>query len=277
MGNLFHNFDEVDEAIIPSRKKEEPLLTTEFTFQRSLKPLKAGIVASFVLSVAALIGAIWLYQSFDAEKQERLNFETGQKEVIENAKSLQDQVAQYKAVIDRMREQISGSAEERKQFKKEFEDNEKEISNLQAKMKELESRNQKMTAETEAIKKQLASANEEISSKAEELTSAREQLTQTQTQLVAAETTIDTAGAGAAAAASSPVVLSVNRKYNFAVVNLGKKEGLKIGDQLNVFREGKPVAVVEVEKLYDSFSAATIVKETKDNQVNEGDEIRRGS
>ncbi|HNX69576.1 MAG TPA: hypothetical protein PLL75_06390 [Candidatus Omnitrophota bacterium] len=70
-------------------------------------------------------------------------------------------------------------------------------------------------------------------------------------------------------------VLTVNRKFNFVVINLGLQDGLKMGDKLKVVKDGKDSATLQAEKLYDKFSAATIVEEDPKQQVAEGDEVRK--
>ena len=70
-------------------------------------------------------------------------------------------------------------------------------------------------------------------------------------------------------------VLTVNRKFNFVVINQGLQDGLKMGDKLKVLKQGKESATVQIEKLYDKFSAATLVEEDPKQQVVEGDEIRK--
>ena len=67
----------------------------------------------------------------------------------------------------------------------------------------------------------------------------------------------------------------MNRKFNFVVINQGLQEGLKMGDKLKVLKQGKESATVQIEKLYDKFSAATLVEEDPKQQVVEGDEIRK--
>lgn len=74
---------------------------------------------------------------------------------------------------------------------------------------------------------------------------------------------------------TGPKVLTVNRKFNFVVINQGLQEGLKMGDKLKVLKQGKESATIQVEKLYDKFSAATLVEEDPAQQVIEGDEIRK--
>jgi hypothetical protein len=78
-----------------------------------------------------------------------------------------------------------------------------------------------------------------------------------------------------AAATTGPKVLTVNRKFNFVVINQGLQEGLKMGDKLKVLRQGQEIATVQIEKLYDKFSAATLMSENPKQQVIEGDEIRK--
>jgi hypothetical protein len=78
-----------------------------------------------------------------------------------------------------------------------------------------------------------------------------------------------------AAVTTGPKVLTVNRKFNFVVINQGLQEGLKMGDELKVFRQGQEIATVQIEKLYDKFSAATLRSENPKQQVVEGDEIRK--
>lgn len=70
-------------------------------------------------------------------------------------------------------------------------------------------------------------------------------------------------------------ILTVNRKFNFVVINLGLQDGLKMADQLKVLKQGKDSATIQVEKLYDKFSAASILEEQPAQQIAEGDEIRK--
>ena len=68
-------------------------------------------------------------------------------------------------------------------------------------------------------------------------------------------------------------VLSVNKKFNFIVVNLGRRDGLKIGDELLVFRDNRNVGETFVEKIYDVISIATFSSPLKEN-IKTGDRIK---
>lgn len=69
-------------------------------------------------------------------------------------------------------------------------------------------------------------------------------------------------------------VLSVNRQFKFVVVNVGLRGNVKVGDTLRVEQGGKLIGRVQVEKLYENFSACNIVEEVKSAQIREGDLVR---
>ena len=56
---------------------------------------------------------------------------------------------------------------------------------------------------------------------------------------------------------------------------MGENDRLREGDRLSVYRGNRKIAIVEVEKLYDSFSAATILKEDENAPIEVGDVIRK--
>ena len=63
-------------------------------------------------------------------------------------------------------------------------------------------------------------------------------------------------------------VLVVNKEFNFIVVAAGNNKGITPGVTFGVFREGKLVAKAQVEKVYETMSAANI---TEGSDIKEGD------
>lgn len=53
-------------------------------------------------------------------------------------------------------------------------------------------------------------------------------------------------------------ITRVDTQYNFVIVNLGEKEGLKVGSFLRVLRQDKEIAKLEVIKVRQTISAAEI-------------------
>lgn len=78
--------------------------------------------------------------------------------------------------------------------------------------------------------------------------------------------------AAAAAKVSAGKILVMNKDYNFAVISLGNKDGVSIGDIFTVFHNNKPVAELKIEKVHDSMSAAGFAPDIK-NKIAEGDKV----
>lgn len=68
-------------------------------------------------------------------------------------------------------------------------------------------------------------------------------------------------------------VLIVNKKFDFVVVNLGENAGMKPGTDLGLYRNGQFLAMLQVEKVHASMSAAKIPPEAKNIDIREGDEV----
>jgi len=69
-------------------------------------------------------------------------------------------------------------------------------------------------------------------------------------------------------------VLIINPDFRFAIVNLGKKDGMKLGDMLEVRREDKYIGKIKVERLYDTMVGATILPELIEEDIVVGDKAK---
>ncbi|MFA4854762.1 MAG: hypothetical protein WC616_05385, partial [Candidatus Omnitrophota bacterium] len=67
-------------------------------------------------------------------------------------------------------------------------------------------------------------------------------------------------------------VMVVNKDYNFAVLNLGSKDGVNTGDEFSVYHAGKVIGVLKVEKVHESMAAAGFSEELK-SIISENDEV----
>lgn len=75
-------------------------------------------------------------------------------------------------------------------------------------------------------------------------------------------------------AAQEGKVLVINKDYNFAVINLGAKDSIIIGDVFAVYSgENKYLGDIKVEKVHDSMAAAGFVSEEMKDKVSEGDKV----
>ncbi|MFA5356604.1 MAG: hypothetical protein WC301_04295 [Candidatus Omnitrophota bacterium] len=77
----------------------------------------------------------------------------------------------------------------------------------------------------------------------------------------------------AATPSSEGKVLVVNKEYDFIVVNLGSRNGVKPGDIFAIYRGNKYLGDIKVAKTHDSMSAADFLTPAIKNSVREGDRI----
>lgn len=69
-------------------------------------------------------------------------------------------------------------------------------------------------------------------------------------------------------------VMIVNKEFNFAVINLGSKDKINVGDKFTAFRSGKPIGDLKVEKVHEAMSAAGFAAELKD-LIKENDLVKQ--
>lgn len=67
-------------------------------------------------------------------------------------------------------------------------------------------------------------------------------------------------------------VMIVNKEFNFAVINLGSKDKVNVGDEFLVSRAGKPIGELKVEKVHEFMSAAGFNAQLKD-VIKENDKV----
>lgn len=68
-------------------------------------------------------------------------------------------------------------------------------------------------------------------------------------------------------------VLVVNKDYNFAVINLGNKDGVEAGNIFSVYNNNKNIGLIKVDRVHDSMSAASFVSAEIKDKVKEGDKV----
>ncbi len=70
-------------------------------------------------------------------------------------------------------------------------------------------------------------------------------------------------------------VLVINKDYGFAVINVGSKDGVSVGNLFSVYHSNKYIGDIKVEKVHDSMAAAGFVAADMKDKVAEGDKVVR--
>lgn len=262
-----------------------------------LTPFKILVLISVIVSVFASILTYTFYQKWRETRNERIDLVSRYEKLQNTSQALETRAAAYQASIEKVREQLQAFRAQRGDFENEIQRSRIEISNLRKKLLELEDKNNKLERETSSLKRQISSTEpvpavtagsfapvQPVRPQAEDYAepSVSEQFPQNRT--VETSRTTEAAPPGGTGSmegregersetSSSPQVMTVNRKFNFVVVNLGLDDNLKMGGRLGVMRDGRQIGTLEIEKLYDNFAAATIQNEREDMQIQEGDVV----
>jgi predicted nucleic acid-binding Zn-ribbon protein len=83
-------------------------------------------------------------------------------------------------------------------------------------------------------------------------------------------------GIGLVAAPVKGMVLAADPKMDIYLVSVGKKDSVKIGDELTVYRGDQFVAVVVVDKLFEDKASVTVKREGGKAMKKDGMDIRQG-
>lgn len=253
--------------------------------------LKWAVSGAFILALLSLGGSAFLYRSLNTETRERQAFEAAQDPIRSKLANLEKNLQSDRVQIEELQAQLKEHEASQTQFKKIVEDNEKIIAAFEEKLKAAETViHQIPEPEPEIVTDPASEPEPSVLDLPEE--PADEAQPEKQAVQPAApppvpappapKPAVSAAPQQPAAApvkplAHKPQVLSVNRKFNFVVIGLGIKDGIQMGDAIEVSREGKRIGDAQVEKLYENFAAATIMHEDKEAPIKEGDSIRKSS
>ena len=230
-------------------KGESVLLATDRLQSGRLKGVKATLIILFIFSLTALVSMGILYDMLNKKKAEVKFLEASQIQLREKSQSYEDQIKGLSDQVAEIGTQLQDVTAQRDEFK---------------------ARTEKSGSDMAALREQVTKLNEQkqsLEQKAKDLEAK-----------VGASGAAGTAdGATAPEVSKEPRILTINRQFNFVVVNLGVKDGLSVGNELTIERGGKEIGKVQVEKLYENFSAATILSETSELLFQEGDSVRRPS
>lgn len=222
-----------------------------------MKGLKFLVGLGFILSLVSLGGNWFLYQRLQVALDRHASLESDMVQLEEQNAELESQAAkagQYEEELERFREQMKAYVEQRDQAKREVEEVRQEAAELRKQIRALESEKGVLAGQVtldEEAERAITQEAVKIPKPASPLTAEPPPTTQRPFQ-----------------------VLSINRQFNFVVVNLGIRDRLKIGDELRVEQNGKLIGRIKVEKLYENFSACGIVEETSGSKIKEGDLVR---
>lgn len=252
---------------------------------------RQGAISKFaliglIISLALIAGLAYLFQS---ERAKSINLQAQVEELTVRGKLAEEQLEVSKRKVSDLtlnlqeaKERLASVTEEldkeksaRRETANELAQIKSDIEQQKRSRQDIENKLTQALDEGRKLKEQLASIEKkrvELESKIKSLESASSGV-ELGKVVVSGETPASAQNANAspdqkqAVSSVKPLegkVTVVNKEYNFAVINLGQKDGVKIGDQFFVSRAGKSIADIKVEKVHESMSAAGFAPEAKD-------------
>ncbi|HCM42073.1 MAG TPA: hypothetical protein DIS66_01995 [Candidatus Omnitrophica bacterium] len=269
--------------------------------------LRFAVLVGFVLSVGAALGSFSIFSSYQTERQLRLDSESKLIQTQDSASSSEESSDQYRQKISELEFEVEKLKEEQQILKGEVEAKSGLVEQLESDLNQKKSEIQTLSKKIEGMKPQAvippavssAPIREESVSVVPEPATPEPFVSEPapvkfsppveakpepvvnpapSSPSASSQTVSSTSSASASSGnetAGDTRILTVNRKFNFIVINIGLKDGLRMGDKVEVVQGETQKALAQVEKIYDKFSAATLLSEDKGNPVHEGDTIRK--
>lgn len=265
---------------------------------KTLAPL-LGVLAALAMGVAAI--AIVL-QAQEREKRRAKEHELqqalienedlkGRLQELQEAKAkVEDELTHVRKELGDSQTQLAKAVEAQTALSRAMEEKEKEVGRLTQDLSQARSDARSVSAqlaqiqsERESLKRQLGELERskgDLESQVAELTTRP--TVELEKVLVkndepAAVDAVSSMGDAPASSDASPAngqVVVVNREYDFIVMNLGKNQGLSVGQEFQITRDSQVLGTVKVEKVYDELSAAAILPDSQKQSIREGDTVR---
>ena len=69
-------------------------------------------------------------------------------------------------------------------------------------------------------------------------------------------------------------MLVVNNEVHFVVIDLGRKDGVNVGNKLVIYQGSEEIGRVQVEKVYDAMSTASILPGSQEHKISEDSVVK---
>lgn len=252
-----------------------------------------GVLAVIATGVAAVAVVLQIQEREKRQAKERelqlvlaeLDDLKGQFEALQQAKAqVEEDLTQARTELTTSQEALAKAVEAQETLTRSVEGREREISRLKTDLEQASNAQKDLSAQLAQLQMQ----RDEVKQRLLNLEQAKGELESKLTELSAGGPTVELdkvrvtsegegTGPAAAAAPGGPAngqIIVVNRDYDFVVMNLGKNQGLSIGQEFQIVRGETVLGKVKVEKIYDELSAAAILPDSDKSSIREGDVVR---
>jgi len=223
------------------------LATTENRYEDSKKTIKA-LEAKLSDNLAQL----------DSLTKELLQEKANKEEALTQMQQLKADFEQQKALRADLEVKLVTAQDDMKKMQAQLNDLSAKKTELETKVKEFEEKSKGVELGTIVVNPEGANTKEQLEEKKAAAKPVKEKPAKKQPKQ---------------AAPVEGKVLVVNKDYNFVVINLGSKDGIKIGDVFTLYHGNSILTDVKVEKVHDAMAAAGIASLNIKEQIAEGDKV----
>ena len=212
-------------------------------------------------------------QDLDAAHQEKTHLEeqlsSAQEETKRLASKLTEVSQSMQSQVDERDKKIDGLAKDLEQIQTDREQLTKQLTSVQGQAKKLESQLAQLKKDRSTLETKLNEMKEQSAVELEKVVVKPEAPSVSSGNVPVPQ--VESTPAGQVITGR---VLVVNREYDFVVMNVGKANGVQVGDEFEILRDSKSVGHVKVEKIYEALSAAALQSGTDKQNLREGDTVR---
>ena len=171
--------------------------------------------------------------------------------------------------IDQLKSDLENQKEMRSTLEKKITQAQEQVNKAQSQLKELEAKK----TELEVRLKESESKGQEAKSTGVELGTIIVGPETSPQVTVAQASQVSTQKEKPSTSNLAGKILVINKDYNFAVIDLGSKDGITVGNVFSVYHKDKYIGDIKAEKVHDSMTAAGFVSGDVKNKFSEGDRV----
>ncbi|NQT95539.1 MAG: hypothetical protein HQ572_03725 [Candidatus Omnitrophica bacterium] len=260
---------------------------------------EALLIIFIVVTVAAAGGVFMLKRTAEAMRiatEDRLFQETISKKKIDETLLRESKERDgLKATVDKTAEDVKALESEVAKAKREKDSAKQKISSINSKVAKTNSKIQQASVSMEELKKRIANMVKDTLNLNEELELAQEAANALKDRLK----DYVTEGAPAQEVTKAMIqeeyydepptrtnldylakepdlageILTINREFDFIVVSLGARDGMREGMEMDIYRDNKILGQAEVETVRENISAAAIIDQGTLADMRPGDRV----
>ncbi|HTY44887.1 MAG TPA: hypothetical protein VMD52_02720 [Patescibacteria group bacterium] len=247
-GGIYYLYNQEYTKNVSLQKELEEVKTQQKIAETKLSESKETITSLETKLKGATTQIETLNKSLDDEK-------TARQETLAQVEKMKMDMTQLSKVTVELEAKLNKAQAEAQQAQTQIADLETKRNELEVKIKDLQSQTQEQTV------------------KAKEGVELGKIVVNSETGAAVESAAAQEAAPAKLAPGAEGKVLVVNKEYDFAVINLGIKDGVSVGMVFSAYRGNKYLGDLRIEKVHESMAAAGFTTKEIREKLKEGDRV----